>query len=98
MNAHKRRNAKYSKEDIANAEKALASLNESDDILTHLCFAREDLRIAQMTCKSNKAYEHEAHFIKLSAELLDYVIVCLTNRVNDCRGVLGKGKLGIKMR
>lgn len=98
MNAHKRKNAKYSNEDIANAKKALASLNESDDILTHLCFALEDLRIVKMMCKTNKAYEYEEHFINLSAELIDNVIVCLTNRVNDCRGVLGKGRLCIKRR
>lgn len=89
-------NDKYTKEDIANAKKTIASFKGVEKILSHLYFAREDMHIVQSMCKANKTYAIELPFVQLSAKLLDNVMICLVNRINDCRAVLGMEKIDIK--
>lgn len=92
----KNRNTKYTKEDVENAKKTLASFKDCEKILSHLYFAHEDMHIVQSMCKANEIYAIELPFVQLSEKLLDNVMVCLVNRINDCREVLGMGKIDIR--
>lgn len=92
----KKVNTKYTKQDIANARKTLASMKGYEKILSHLYFAHEDMHIVQSMCKDNETYDGEFLFVKLTSQLLDNVIDCLVGRVNDCRVVIGMEKIDIK--
>lgn len=92
----KNRNTKYTEEEIANAKETLASFKNVEKILSHLYFAHEDIHIVQSMCKANEIYAIELPFVQLSNKLLDNVMVCLVNRINDCREVLGIEKINIK--
>ena len=92
----KKINTKFTRQDITNAKRTLASLKGCEKIISHLYFAHEDLHIVQSMCKANKAYAIELPFVQLSEKLLDNVMVCLVGRINDCRAVLGMEKIDIK--
>lgn len=92
----KKTNTKYTKQDIANAKKTLASMKGIEKILSHLYFANEDLCIVKSLCKGNKTYDFEYPFIELSAGLLNSTFDDLLGRVNDCRAVLGMEKIDLK--